>query len=337
MSKKNKFIQNFKAVVLRKKDNKFSLQIEKAQISQLNKEEVVIKVEYTSLNYKDLLVCSGNPGLVRKFPHIPGIDASGIIASSQSKKFKVGDKVVIIAKPLGVKSPGGFAEYVKASSSWVEKLPSKISTKTAMIYGTAGFTAAYAIILLLRYGLKRSKMPVLVTGANGGVGTLSILFLKELGFNICASTRRMEKKEYLKKIGSNEVVPTEEVNQMTEMPLLGKKFSAVIDNIGGNIISTSSKQLIENGLIASIGNVSGEKTFLNLLPLILRGIKILGVNSESISISDRKKVWKYLVNFSKNKKLKIISSEHKFDEIINLISRSKNYNLVGRNIISLKC
>lgn len=327
-------MKNYKALVIRKEKKIFSLKIEKINFDPVNSDEVMVKVEYSSINFKDLLVCSGNPALVRKFPHVPGIDAAGTVFKSNSKKFKVGEKVAIIARPLGIKSPGGFSEFVTVPFNWLTKLPKNITTKKSMILGTAGFTAMFAINLLISFGLKKSKLPVLVTGATGGVGVYSIIFLKKMGFTVHASTTRSNKNNFLKKIGVKEIILHNKFSKMSDMPLLNKRYAGIIDNVGGNFIFEGSKQLIENGIIASIGNVAGDKTTLSLMPLILRGVKILGINAESASLKERSKIWKFISKYSKNIFSTVIYKEHDFKNIDKLIKSYKN--LYGRNIISIK-
>jgi len=304
-------------------------------IKNIEKDEVIIKTFYSSLNYKDILICSGNPGLVRKYPHIPGIDASGIVIKSHTKKLKVGDKVFIVAQPMGVKSFGGLAEYIKVPVKWVEKLPFELTLKNAIVFGTAGFTAMQAILLLLKNGLKKNKKPILVSGATGGVGTISTFILSKLGFDVCASTRKMHQASFLKKIGAKEIVSNDEFSNQPNMPLLSIKFSAIIDNIGGDIISVGSRQLINEGKIAAIGNTSSEVFNANIMPFILRGIQIIGVNAESASITFRKKIWKELNKISKDKKLKHIYTECKLSNVIDAIKKAQEKNSVGRVIIKI--
>lgn len=338
MKYKNKSILpvKFKALFIeRSLKNKYELKIKNTKIENLNNNEIIVKVNYSSLNYKDILICSGNTGLVRKYPHIPGIDAAGIVVQSRSKKFKVKDKVIMVAKPIGVKSQGGLSEYIKVPCEWVEKLPSGISLKNSMIIGTAGFTAMHAVTMLLKNGLKKNSKPVLVSGATGGVGIFSVLILKKLGFSICASTRRNHQKSFLKEIGADEIIFNDDFNNQPNMPLLKTKYSAIIDSVGGEIVSIGSRQLIEGGSIASIGATSGEVCNLNLMPFILRHINIIGINAESAKDILRKTIWKHLSKLISEKKIKNIYSECKLSEVIKVIQSARVKNSMGRIIVKI--
>ena len=334
--KKNHLPKNFNALVITKASlNKYDLNIEKVDIKNINNNEVLIKVSYSSLNYKDILLCSGNPGLVRHYPHVPGIDAAGVIVSSYSKKFKIGDPVIVVARPMGVKSSGGLAQYIKVPIAWVEKLPAGLSLKKAMIFGTAGFTAALAVHLLIKSGLKKRNYPILVSGATGGVGVLSIFILSRLGFRVCAITKKLEQEVLLKKIGANEIISHNEFNSLPEMPLLKVRFAGIIDNIGGNIITAGSRQLVEGGKIAAIGMASNESFKINLMPFILRRIQIIGINAESTDNALRKVIWKNILEISKTKILKNIYQESNLQNSIRNIYKIKNNTNVGRVIVKL--
>ncbi len=326
----------FEALFVEKNlQNKYKLNIKKTIIDNLKNNEILIKISYSSLNYKDILICTGNTGLVRKFPHIPGIDASGIVVQSESNKFKIGDKVVIVARPIGVKSQGGLSEYIKVTSEWVEKLPVGMSLKNSMVVGTAGFTAMNSVTQLIKSGLKKNSKPILISGASGGVGIFAIIILTKLGFNVIAATRRKNREFFLKSLGANEVITIDEFSNQPNMPLLKIKYSAIIDNIGGEIISLGSRQLIEGGIIASIGATSSQTCNLNIMPLILRGIKIIGINAESSTNVLRKIIWQKLLIIIKEKKIKKIYKECKLQNVIKEIEVARNNNSVGRIIVKI--
>lgn len=325
--------KNFDALLIKKnKLNNYSLGLEKFKINKFDDNEVIIKVQYSSLNYKDMLICSGNPGLIRKYPHIPGIDAAGIIASSKSKKFKKGDKVMIVAKPLGVSSNGGFAQFIKVHSEWVEKIPKNFSVKKSMIFGTAGFTASLAVMKLLENKKKKFKKPVLISGATGGVGIIAIYILSKLGLSVSAVTTK-KSENFLKKMGAKEVINYNQLKSLPKLPLLKIKYSAIIDNVGGDIIKYGSKQLENNGIILSIGIASGDNVEMSIMPFILRGIQLIGINSENTSSSQRKKIWKNIIKFSKDLKLKNIYRECNLKDVPKIIKKIKSNKIIGRYIV----
>ena len=310
----------------------FLFKIDKNNIGKLSKHEVVIKSHYSTINYKDILICRGNPGLVRKFPHIPGIDIAGEIVLSKSKKFKIGDKVTAVCQPTGINTSGGWSEYVKIPDKWIEKIPRDISLKKAMVIGTAGFTAMYSALKLTKLGLKKNNGPVLVTGATGGVGAFSILIFSKMGFHVQAVTRKIEMSNYLKNLGAKEVIAQSELDNNPVMPLLNHKFSAVIDSVGGNVLSTASKFVIAGGKVACIGNALSGTVNMSLMPLILRGIDMIGINAEMASNKERQHTWRSLTKIS-NSSLDKIFKEYKFEDLQKVISNLTKEYTGGRRII----
>ncbi len=326
-------MKKFKSLFVEKKNSgKILLSLKKNHFDSISKDEIVIKVSYSSLNFKDVLLCTGNPGLIRKFPHIPGIDAAGKVFISNNKKFKVGDKVMVVARPIGVKTMGGFSEYLKVPFKWVEKIPNKLSEKQIMIFGTAGFTAAKTILSLKN--LSRKKKPILISGASGGVGIFSIILLLNLGFNLTAITSR-NKSKFLKKIGVSNLIFYDEFIKKSNLPLLKMKYSNMIDNTGGATITEGIKQLEKNGKIYLIGNSVNEFSEINILPFILRENKLIGVNAESTNFKLRKKIWKMLVSISNDKKIKLTYKLCKLNQIKEIITKFKSNSKLGRYIVKI--
>ena len=323
---------NCKAFVI-EQDKKQNLKtnVKNIFIENPKKGELIIKNKYSSINHKDLMMIEGNPGLLRKFPHVPGIDAAGIIFKSSSKKFKKGDKVIIIAKPLGIKSFGGFSEYIKVPEEWVKKLPKKISLKDAMIIGTAGFTA---LMVVTKIRKKKSKNPILVTGASGGVGSIAIFTLSKFGFRIFACTSNKKKTKFLKSIGAEKIIDLSEFRRRPNMPLFNIKYSSIIDNVGGDVVNYGMKELEENGEFFSIGNILSQNIEINVLPLILRGIKIIGINAESSSKNTRNKIWDLIKILVKDKKIKRLYSIIRLNEINKKI-KENNLDTNGRIVIKI--
>lgn len=283
---------NFPALTVHKIDLGFSLAISEAKISSMKSNEVIIKVQFSTINYKDQLVCAGNPGLVRRYPHVVGIDAGGIVETSNSVKFKPGDKVMVIGTPLGVNRAGGLAEYIKVPAEWVEFVPSAMEVKDTLVFGTAGYTAALAIQKLEVAGLKRNDGPVLVTGATGGVGLTACFLLSSLGYEVHAVSGNLTANEILGSIGVKTVYSRETFLAELDFPMLKARFAAAIDTVGGSYLSVTARQLKAGGAVAVVGMVASEEITLSVMPLILRGVQLIGVNAEMSDSATRDLIWK---------------------------------------------
>jgi len=294
--------------IIKTKKNKITNKITKNNIlrkEDIKKKFVVIKVEYANLNYKDFLMSQGHSGLIKKFPHTPGIDACGTIYYSNSKKFLENDEVFVIARPLGVDANGSFSEYITISDHWIEKLPKSLTSKEIMMIGTSGFTAVKALNKSLKTILKYKNKPVLVTGATGNVGMFIIFLLTNIGINIEAITSKTKNNIILKKIGVTKIHTLKNFLKTPNFALLNEKYSVVFENLGGDAIPCCLKYLIKNGLLISIGNILGNTSIINILPLILREVSILSVNAECTSKNERKNILTTIKSVKlKNKLLK---------------------------------
>ena len=327
---------NSKALFINKvSKGRYDSEIRHFKLDPIGENEVIIKSMYSSINYKDILISDGNPGLVRRYPHIPGIDVSGIVYRSKNKKFNVGDSVMVVARPLGIESYGGLSEYVKVPANWVERLPEGMSEKQAMIFGTAGFTAALAVQKLLTQKTPRRKAPILVTGASGGVGSMSVYFLKSKGFKITAMTSSLDNETYLKSIGADEVIGYSQMQKDINLPLLKETYSAIVDNIGGDSVSIGIKTIQKNGSLILIGNVAGSKFEGSIAPFLLRGVSIVGINAESCSENERRKAWKMLASYRNEKKIEKIYNLIKLDETSSNINRLKTNRNIGRIVVQI--
>jgi len=306
--------------IIKTKKNKITNKITKNNLlskEDIKKKFVVIKVEFANLNYKDFLMSQGHSGLIKKFPHTPGIDASGTIYYSNSKKFKKNDKVFVIAHPLGVDASGSFSEYITIPDHWVEKLPKSVTSKEIMMIGTTGFTAIKALNKSLKTILKYKNKPVLITGATGNVGMFMIFLLTNIGINIEAITSKTENNIILKKMGVTKIYTLKSFLKTPNFALLNEKYSVVFDNLGGDIISICLKYLIKKGILVSIGNILGNTSNINILPLILREVSILSVNAECSSANEKKNI---LQTF---KSIKLKRQLLKRTKVINLKEVSK--------------
>ena len=305
--KKNIFPIKYSALhIIRSKKNKITNQITKNNYlkrENVKKKFVVIKVEYANLNFKDFLISQGHSGLVKKFPHIPGIDACGTIYFSNSKKFHKNDKVFVIAHPLGVEANGSFSEYIIIPEHWVEKLPKSLTSKEIMMIGTSGFTAIKALKKSLKIIMKNKNKPVLVTGATGNVGMFLIFLLSNIGVNVEAITSSAKNIKILKKMGVKKIYILKKFIKTPNFELLNEKYSTIFDNLGGEIIPVCLKSLIKKGILISIGNVLGNTSNINILPLILREVSIISVNAECTSAIERKNIIKSFKSIKLKKQL----------------------------------
>ncbi len=321
-----KFInKSFKALIVIKKNKKFRLSFKKQNIDFLERNELFVKLNFTTINFKDTLVCKGNPGLVRKYPHVPGIDAAGTVSISNSKKFKKGDKVFVVAQPFGINTNGSFSEYLKIDEKYLQKLPKNLTLKDTMIFGTAGFTAVHAILKVLKHKIYRKNKNALVSGATGGVGSFSIFFLSKLGFKVSAITSKKEKEKYLRNIGVSKIIKLKNSTNLLKLPLLKKNYSIIIDNLGGEVLPFGLRQLYNNGNYLLIGAIKNQYSNLSVMPFILRGINLIGINAEKSTKHERKVVWKKIAALKKEIGIKQIYKIIKFKDIINSINDiSKN-------------
>ncbi len=317
--------------------DKFVPKIENRALTDLHKPgNVLIRVYYSSLNYKDALSSSGHKGITNEFPHTPGIDASGIIEETVSDKFKVGDKVIVTSYDLGMNTNGGFAEYISVPEEWVVKLPEGLDLKEAMLIGTAGFTAALALYKMEQSGQKPEMGKILVTGATGGVGTLAIALLKKAGYDVIASTGKASSHDILKSIGASEIISREEVNDDSKRPFLKTRWAGAIDTIGGNTLETILKSAGLNANIAVCGLVASPNFSTTVYPFIIKGNNLLGIESATTDMATRVELWQNLANDWKISLPEEIISEISLNELPSRIEQMLKSNILGRIIVKLK-
>ncbi|MGB3368487.1 MAG: YhdH/YhfP family quinone oxidoreductase [Acidaminobacteraceae bacterium] len=323
---------NFKAMEISENGETFERNIIQRSISDLPEGDILINVKYSSLNYKDALSASGNKGVTRNYPHTPGIDAAGIIAKSNTDKFKVGDEVLVTGYDLGMNTSGGFSEYIRVPSDWVVKLPKGLSLKESMAYGTAGFTAALSVYKLINGGVKAEDGEILVTGATGGVGSVAIALLNNLGYEVIAATGKIEERDTLISFGAKDIINRSELNDESGRILLKSKWAGVIDTVGGNMLATAIKTTKYNGVITCCGNVASHELLTNVYPFILRGVSLLGVDSVQCDMETRLNVWSKLATEWKiDNNSEVIDLEDVNDKI-DLMLKGKHK---GRTIIKI--
>ena len=253
--------------------------------------DVLIKVACSSLNFKDALSFSGNKGVTRQFPHTPGIDAAGEVVTSANGEFEVGQKVLVVGYDLGMNTNGGFGEYISVPAQWVMPLPAALSAPQSMAWGTAGFTAALCIDKLLMAGAKKEQGPVLVSGASGGVGSVAIMLLVKLGFEVHALTSKLADEDYFQQLGVSKIVSRAELLASPARPMLKPIYGAAIDVAGGEVLATMLKMIKPGGSIACCGLVASIELHTSVLPFILRGINLLGVDSVELPLHVKQAMW----------------------------------------------
>lgn len=278
-------------VVSENNDGTFSGQLETLNSDDLPSGDVMIRVNYSSLNYKDALSFSGNKGVTRTFPHTPGIDAVGEVIESRDAAYQAGDKVLVIGYDLGMNTSGGFGELIRVPKEWVMKLPAPMTADESMAWGTAGFTAALCVNKLLHNGLDKNSGPVLVSGASGGVGSVAIMLLAKLGFDVHALTRKADQSEYFKALGASQVVALDEFGVGSKRPLLRPVYAGAVDVAGGDTLAEILKSIQYGGSVACCGLVDSTSLNTTVLPFILRGVNLLGVDSVELPLEEKRSVW----------------------------------------------
>lgn len=325
-------VEKFKAFVVDQDDNGIvSNSYKELTKDDLPEGDVLIKVHYSGINYKDALATQDHNKIVKQYPMVPGIDLAGTIEETNAPGFEVGDKVIVTSYDLGVSHYGGFSEYARVKSEWVIELPEDLTLEEAMIYGTAGYTAGLAIEQLEKSGMSIEGKEVLVRGATGGVGTISLLMLNNLGYDVIASTGRDDAEEKLKKLGAKEVIGR--LPEDNSKPLEKRTWQAAIDPVGGENLPYIVKRLDNNGSVALIGMTGGNNFETTVFPFILRGASIIGIDSVFTPIKLRKRVWSRLAKDLKPQQLHDIKHVISFDEIPKAIDQVINHNNTGRIVI----
>jgi acrylyl-CoA reductase (NADPH) len=285
--------QMFNALVVNKDEEsgKTSAAVEKISTDQLPEGNVVVNVEYSTVNYKDGLCIGPGGGLVREYPHVPGIDFAGTIESSDDPRYSAGDSVVLTGWRVGEVHWGGYAQKARVNADWLVPLPSGLSSRQAMAVGTAGFTAMLAVTALEDHGLKPDQGPVLVTGAAGGVGSVATAILANLGYEVAAVTGRPETEEYLRALGATQIVPREEINETVKRPLERETWAGCVDAVGGDMLARVLGQMKYGGSVSAVGLAGGAGLPATVIPFLLRGVNLLGIDSVMQPYDNRLRAW----------------------------------------------
>ena len=324
---------NYKAFVTKESDNGFTNSIEDLSISKLQRNDLLVKVSYSSLNYKDALSASGNRGVTREYPHTPGIDAVGKVVESNSSDFKVGENIVVTGYDLGMNTYGGFGQYISIPADWAVSLPTELSEAEAMSIGTAGLTAGLCVRKLLMNDIDPDSGDVLVTGASGGVGSVAVMILSKLGFRVTALTGKTDQIDYLESLGASSVRMRNEMEEQGK-PLQKSLYQGGVDTVGGSILSNFISQTSQRGVITCCGNVASDKLQTSVFPFILRGVTLIGIDSAESLLEVKKEIWK---NFSKDWKIDLekITKEVHLDSLSDEIEKILIGEQVGRIRVNL--
>ena len=325
---------SFNAFWVEKTEDGFAHSIVERSTDDLPEGDVLIKVAHSSVNYKDALSARCLPGVTRNYPHTPGIDASGQVVSSTSSDFKEGDEVICIGFDLGMNTPGGFGEYIQVPAGWLTPLPAGLSLRESMVLGTAGFTAALCVEKLERMGAAPDDGPVVVTGATGGVGSVAVALLAKAGFEVIASSGKADKVDYLKSLGATTVIGRDELQEENSRPMLATTYAHGVDTVGGNILSNVVKSLNYGGSVAICGLVASPAFQTTVLPFILRGVNILGIDSVELPIEDKTATWGRLASDWKLDNLNDMTQEIDLAGISTAVDTIFSGNVSGRTLVT---
>ncbi len=330
-------ITTFKAFVVNKTDDTFTAGIQELAQTNLPAGEVLVRVAYSSVNYKDGLTSIPDGKIVRSYPFVPGIDLSGTVVESSDPRYKEGDEVIATSYGLGVSHYGGFSEYARIKAEWIVPLPQGLSLKEAMALGTAGFTAALSVHQLQKNGLIPSSGPVLVTGATGGVGSIAISILKKLGYTLAASTGKAEEHAYLQSLGVDEILSRDETSAESTRPLEKERWAGAVDAVGGSTLAYLLRSTKYGGPVASCGNTGGTNVNTSVFPFILRAVNLLGIDSVNCPMELRRTLWQQLATEYKSEHLLTsIGKEVPLEELPQVLPAILQGGIRGRTIVHMQ-
>jgi putative YhdH/YhfP family quinone oxidoreductase len=305
------------------------------RLEELDPGEVVVKVAYSSVNYKDALAATGAGRIIRRFPCVGGIDLSGTVVESSSPGFKKGDAVIATSYDLGVAHDGGYAEYCRVPSAWVVAMPRGLDLFEAMALGTAGFTAGLAVDRMEHDGLKPANGPVIVTGATGGVGSIAVDVLAGAGYQVVALTGKEAEADYLKKLGASEIMLRNSLDLTKIKPLDKATWAGAVDNLGGDVLSWIASTMQVGGTLASIGLAASHQFNTTVMPFILRGVSLLGVDSVNTPMEQRRRVWQRLGGDLKPRHLKDMTSTIAFNDLPTVFDKLLKAKARGRTVVKI--
>jgi putative YhdH/YhfP family quinone oxidoreductase len=313
----------------------FTRRIVARSLDELPAGELLVKVHFSSLNYKDALGATGQPGVTKKYPHTPGIDAGGEVVECADGSFRPGEQVIVTSFDLGMNTAGGFGQYSRVPSAWAVRLPAGLSLRESMALGTAGFTAGLSVGKLAAAGVQPDDGDILVTGATGGVGSIAVAVLARAGYRVVAATGKATETAYLRRLGAAEVISREQVLEGSERPLGKERWAGVVDCVGGEMLATAVKATCYGGAVTCCGLVGSPELPLNVFPFILRSVSLLGIDSAQCPMEPRLQVWQKLATDWKPRELATAVSECTLQELEPRIQAILEGKLRGRTVVNL--
>ena len=328
--------QPFKALWITEQGKEFKREIVERTIDDLPNHDTLIRVHYSSLNYKDALSINGHKGITKAFPHQPGIDAAGVVEQSSHPNLTIGDKVIVTGYDLGMNTAGGFGQYIRVPGDWVVPLPKTWDLKTAMVYGTAGFTAALGLWLIERNGQKPEQGELVVTGATGGVGSMAVAIAAKAGYKVVASTGKKEREtDYLTNLGAYKVVDRNYVDIDSDKLLLREKWAGAIDTVGGSTLHSLLKACKPYGNISCCGLVQSAELNLSVYPFIINGISLLGIATAENPLEQKKEIWNKIATKWSVKELEQLTETIQLEEVSNKVDLMMKGKTKGRIVVEL--
>lgn len=302
---------------------------------QLPAGDVTIRTAYSSLNYKDALAYQGHRGIVKQLPHVPGIDVAGVVIDSSDDRFKVGNSVIVTGYELGQARWGGWAELVRVPADWIVPLPSGLSLREAMIFGTAGFTAAQSVLALQRNEVEPSSGEVVVTGATGGVGSIAVRLLAHLGYEVVAVTGKADQQQSLIQLGAKHALARSEILDVSERPLLSARWAGAVDTVGGDLLTSLLRSTRYGGCVTACGLVAGAELSMTVYPFLLRGVSLCGIASADCPAAKRQRIWELLAGSWKPSNLEEYVTEVQLEQLPHEIERISAGQAIGRVIVNI--
>jgi acrylyl-CoA reductase (NADPH) len=326
---------SFRALVVEEvRADVFECKLQNRLIDDLPPGDVLVRVKYSSLNYKDVLSASGNKAVTKKYPHTPGIDAAGIVEKSATDAFSIGEEVIVSGYDLGMNTSGGFGQYIRVPADWVVRLPEELELKESMSYGTAGFTAGMSVEKLAE-SIEPDDGEILVTGASGGVGSIAVAILAKLGYTVIAVSGKPEAEGFLQKLGAKEVIGRDSLRQSLDRPLAKARWAGVVDTVGGKLLAAAIKSTKPLGVVTCCGNVASPDLPLTVYPFILRGVTLIGIDAQNCGMAGRKRIWKKLATNWKPSSLGTIYREVPLFELSTEMDRMLKASHMGRVLVNL--